>query len=78
MNDTLAKTMIEPRRQCFSLPAVDLRKKVVGGIVYVTVISASKLSRSSLRGSPSRRQPSFNVDGLQEHFDDKDRSTDIC
>lgn len=75
MNDTLAKTMIEPRRQCFSLPAVDLRKKVVGGIVYVTVISASKLSRSSLRGSPSRRQPSFNVDGLQEHFDDKDLQT---
>ncbi|XVF50585.1 hypothetical protein PTKIN_Ptkin04bG0113300 [Pterospermum kingtungense] len=75
LNDTLAKTMIEPRRQCFSLPAVDLRKKVVGGIIYVTVTSASKLSRSSLRGSPSRRQPSLTVDSLQEHFDDKDLQT---
>ncbi|XVF09594.1 hypothetical protein REPUB_Repub07fG0107300 [Reevesia pubescens] len=75
LTDTLAKTMVEPRRQCFSLPAVDLRKKAVGGIIYVTVISASKLSRSTLRGSPSRRQPSFAVDGSQEHFDDKDLQT---
>ena len=75
LTDTLAKTMVEPRRQCFSLPAVDLRKKAVSGIIYVTVISASKLSRSSLRGSPSRRQPSFAVDSLQEHFDDKDLQT---
>ncbi|KAI9384384.1 hypothetical protein POPTR_012G056000v4 [Populus trichocarpa] len=65
--DTLVKTMIEPRRRCFSLPAVDLRKKAVGGIVYVSVISASKLSRSNLRGSPPRR-----VNGsFIEHFDDK-------
>ncbi|XP_022725348.1 synaptotagmin-5-like isoform X2 [Durio zibethinus] len=75
LTDTLAKIMVEPRRQCFSLPAVDLRKKAIGGIIYVTVISASKLSRSSLKGSPSRRQPSFAVDGLQEHFDDKDLQT---
>ncbi|XP_021292106.1 synaptotagmin-5 isoform X2 [Herrania umbratica] len=75
LTDTLSKTMVEPRRQCFSLPAVDLRKKAVGGIIYVTVISASKLSRSSLKGSPTRRQPSFAVDGLQEHFDDKDLQT---
>ncbi|KAE8709674.1 heavy metal-associated isoprenylated plant protein 26-like [Hibiscus syriacus] len=57
----LAKMMVEPRRQCFSLPAVDLRKQAVGGIVYVTVLSAAKLSRSSLRGSPSRKQPSSGV-----------------
>lgn len=75
LTDTLAKTMVEPHRQCFSLPAVDLRKKAVGGIIYVKVISASKLSRSSLRGSPSRRQPSFPIDGLQEHFDNKDLQT---
>ena len=49
------KTMVEPRRRCYSLPAVDLQKKAVGGIIYVTVISATKLSRSSLRGSPSKR-----------------------
>ncbi|XP_022736056.1 synaptotagmin-5-like isoform X2 [Durio zibethinus] len=75
LSDTLAKTMVEPRRQCFSLPAVDLRKKAVGGIIYVTVISASKLSRSSLRGSLSRRQPSFAVDGLQEYCEDQDLQT---
>ncbi|KAI4350900.1 hypothetical protein L6164_005305 [Bauhinia variegata] len=54
--DTLVKTMVEPRRRCFSLPAVDLRKVAAGGIVYVRVISAKKLSRRSFRGSPSRRQ----------------------
>ncbi|TYG43108.1 hypothetical protein ES288_D12G311100v1 [Gossypium darwinii] len=75
LTDTLAKTMVEPRRQCFSLSAVDLRKKAVGGIVYVTVISGNKLSRSSLKGSPSRRQPSSGVDGLREHSDDKDLQT---
>ncbi|XP_038994380.1 synaptotagmin-5-like [Hibiscus syriacus] len=75
LTDTLAKMMVEPRRQCFSLPAVDLRKQAVGGIVYVTVLSAAKLSRSSLRGSPSRKQPSSGVDGLQEHIDDKDLQT---
>ncbi|XVE58781.1 hypothetical protein DITRI_Ditri04bG0196800 [Diplodiscus trichospermus] len=75
LTDTLAKTMVEPRRQCFSLPAVDLRKKAVGGIIYVTVISASKLSSSSSRGSPSRRQSSLDIDGLQEHFEDKDLQT---
>ncbi|KAE8663972.1 hypothetical protein F3Y22_tig00112857pilonHSYRG00079 [Hibiscus syriacus] len=71
LTDTLAKTMVEPRRQCFSLPAIDLRKKAVGGIVYVTVLSATKLSRSSLRGSPLRKQPSSGVDCLQQHIDDK-------
>ncbi|KAK8657117.1 hypothetical protein V6N13_035374 [Hibiscus sabdariffa] len=73
LTDTLAKTMVEPRRQCFSLPAVDLRKQAVGGIVYVTVLSATKLSRSSFRGSPSRKQTrlSSGVNGLQEHIDDK-------
>ncbi|KAB2001339.1 hypothetical protein ES319_D12G295400v1 [Gossypium barbadense] len=75
LTDTLAKTMVEPRRQCFSLSAVDLRKKAVAGIVYVTVISGNKLSRSSLKGSPSRRQPSSGVDGLREHSDDKDLQT---
>lgn len=75
LTDTLAKTMVEPRRQCFSLSAVDLRKMAVGGIVYVTVISANKLSRSSLKGSPSRRQPSSGVDGLQENSDKKDLQT---
>ncbi|KAK4844374.1 hypothetical protein QYF36_019394 [Acer negundo] len=75
-NDTLVKMMVEPRRRCFSLPAVDLRKKAVGGIIYVKVISASKLSRSSLRGSPSRRQQTYYTDsGVEENYDDKDLRT---
>lgn len=46
--------MVEPRRGCFSLPATDLHKTAVGGIIYVTVVSGSNLHRSILRGSPSR------------------------
>lgn len=70
--DTLVRTMVEPRRRCYSLPAVDLRKKAVGCVIYVTVILASKLSRSSFKGSPPRKQQNYTVDGtLEEHFDDK-------
>ncbi|XP_015966672.1 synaptotagmin-5 [Arachis duranensis] len=73
--DTLVKTMVEPRRRCFTLPAVDLRKKAVGGIIYIRVISASKLSRSCFKGGSRRPQNgttnSFSVDS----FDDKDLQT---
>ncbi|KAG8374807.1 hypothetical protein BUALT_Bualt10G0034000 [Buddleja alternifolia] len=47
VTDTLNKRMVEPRRQCLALPAVDLLKKAVGGIVYVTVVSARKISTSN-------------------------------
>ncbi|KAJ6677509.1 hypothetical protein OIU74_024078 [Salix koriyanagi] len=74
--DTLIKTMVEPHRRCYSLPAVDLRKKAVGGIVYVSVISASNLSRSKLRGSPPRREQSSSLNGsLVENFDDNNLRT---
>uniref|UniRef100_A0A2P2KH32 SMP-LTD domain-containing protein n=1 Tax=Rhizophora mucronata TaxID=61149 RepID=A0A2P2KH32_RHIMU len=73
--DTLVKTMVEPRRRSYCLPAVDLRKKAVGGIVFVSVLSASKLSRGSLRGSPSRK-PSYSANNsLGEHIDDNDLQT---
>ncbi|KAF5730367.1 hypothetical protein HS088_TW20G00740 [Tripterygium wilfordii] len=73
--DTLVKTMVEPRRRCYSLPAVDLRKKAVGGIIYVTVISAGNLSKSSLRGSPSQKN-NFSLNGsLEDHGNDKDLQT---
>ncbi|KAI9381047.1 hypothetical protein POPTR_015G046700v4 [Populus trichocarpa] len=76
LTDTLVKTMVEPHRRCYCLPAVDLRKKAVGGIVYVSVISARKLSRSNLRGSPPRREQSHSLNGsLVEHFDDEDLRT---
>lgn len=72
--DTLVKTMVEPRRRCFTLPAVDLRKKAVGGIIYVRVISANKLSRSSFKAS--RRQQSGSTNGSSEDVpDDKDLHT---
>lgn len=45
--ETLVKTMVEPRRRCYPLPHVDLRKKVVGGVLSVTVVSASNLVGSS-------------------------------
>jgi hypothetical protein len=35
--------MVEPRRRCFSLPAVDLKKHAVGGILNVSVISGNNL-----------------------------------
>ena len=69
--------MVEPRRRCFSLPAVDLQKKAVGGIIYVTVVSASKLFRSNLRGSPSRRQENTSDITLEDNFADRDLQTFI-
>nr|KYP69703.1 Multiple C2 and transmembrane domain-containing protein 1 [Cajanus cajan] len=72
--DTLVKTMVEPRRRCFTLPAVDLRKKAVGGIIYIRVISANKLSRSCFK--TSRRQPNGTTNGCSEdNFDHKDLET---
>ncbi|KAK1372073.1 Synaptotagmin [Heracleum sosnowskyi] len=67
--------MVEPRRRCFSLPAVELRKKAVGGILYVTVISANKLSKVNLKGSPNRGQQSVKGTHVMEHLDDKDMLT---
>lgn len=75
--ETLVKTMVEPRRRCLSLPYIDLRKKAVGGIVYVTVISANQLSRSNFKGSPSRRLQSLPTNGSVEvsNGEDKDMRT---
>lgn len=68
--------MVEPRRRCFSLPAVELRKKAVSGVIHVSVVSASKLTKSSFKGSPSRKQQGLSDnDSSEEHFDDKDLQT---
>ncbi|CAL5186561.1 unnamed protein product [Lathyrus oleraceus] len=74
--DTLVKTMVEPRRRCFTLPAVDLRKKAVGGIIYVRVISANKLSWSSFKTS-RRQQNGTNScsSSSEDFFDDNDLHT---
>lgn len=66
--------MVEPHRRCYSLPAVDLRKKAVGGIIYVTVLSANKLSKSNFKVSPSRRQQSPDKT-LEDYFVDSDLQT---
>ncbi|XP_047306347.1 uncharacterized protein LOC124909744 [Impatiens glandulifera] len=63
LNDTLEKTMVEPRRDCLSLPPVDLRKEAAGGILYVKVISASKVSSANMKAGPSRRQQNSNFEG---------------
>lgn len=43
--DTLNRTMVEPRRRCFSLPALDHKKKALGGIFAVTIVSAQNLAK---------------------------------
>ncbi|KAL3512244.1 hypothetical protein ACH5RR_024961 [Cinchona calisaya] len=70
VTDTISKRMVEPRRNCLALPPVDLYKKAVGGVLYVTVVSASKLSGSNLRGSPMKRQQSSGIDGYKEDYID--------
>ena len=67
--------MVEPRRRCFSLPAEDLQKKAVGGIIYVTVISGSKLFKSNFRGSPSRRRENSSDRSSEESLVDRDLQT---
>ncbi|KAG6428727.1 hypothetical protein SASPL_112983 [Salvia splendens] len=57
--ETLNKRMVEPRRQCLALPPEDLHKKAVGGILYVTVLSASKLSGHNLKSNGSSKQFNF-------------------
>ncbi|KAK3020602.1 hypothetical protein RJ639_046688 [Escallonia herrerae] len=74
--DTLVKSMVEPRRRCYSLPSVDLRKKAAGGLLYVTVVSANKLSRNNVKGSPPRMQHSSMINGsIVNHLDNKDLQT---
>ncbi|KAF6168453.1 hypothetical protein GIB67_005005 [Kingdonia uniflora] len=50
--------MVEPRRCCYSLPPVDLKKDAVGGILSITVSSASGQIKGGMRGSYSERQNS--------------------
>lgn len=49
--ETLSRLMVEPRRACFSLPSIDLRKKAVGGLLSVTVVSASNLNVLSMKSN---------------------------
>eukprot|EP00252_Welwitschia_mirabilis_P021688 TRINITY_DN5627_c0_g1_i1.p1 TRINITY_DN5627_c0_g1~~TRINITY_DN5627_c0_g1_i1.p1 ORF type:complete len:842 (-),score=186.13 TRINITY_DN5627_c0_g1_i1:179-2704(-) len=54
--ETLARTMVEPRRKCFPLPYVNLKKNAIGGILSVTIVSANNLFRSNIKGSSFERR----------------------
>ncbi|KAL6847833.1 hypothetical protein ACP4OV_021961 [Aristida adscensionis] len=58
LTETIVKTMVEPRRLCFSLPPVDLRKRAVGGVLSVSVVSASNLSKKSTANELGNHQSS--------------------
>lgn len=62
--------MVEPRRQCLALPHIDLHKKAVGGILYVSVLSAKGLSGHNFKGNGSTKL--FNPDAP---IDSKDLQT---
>lgn len=67
------KRMVEPRRQCLALPHEDLHKKAVGGILYVTVLSARKLSGRSLKGCISTKQTNSSIQ--EDLVEDKELQT---
>ncbi|KAM0880166.1 hypothetical protein ACQ4PT_033790 [Festuca glaucescens] len=56
LTETIAKTMVEPRRLCFSLPPVDLKKQAVGGVLSVTVVSASNLGKKGASNELGNQQ----------------------
>jgi hypothetical protein len=58
LTETIAKTMVEPRRLCFSLPSVDLRKRAVGGVVSVTVVSADNIGKRTTNEVGNHRSSS--------------------
>ena len=47
--------MVEPRRKCISLPAVNLKKSAIGGILLVTVVSANNIVKSNIKGTTLER-----------------------
>ncbi|KAK1301656.1 hypothetical protein QJS10_CPB12g00356 [Acorus calamus] len=61
--ETLVKIMVEPRRMCFSLPAVDIKKKAIGGVLSVTVLSANNLAQSTMKASNSGGRQNSIVNG---------------
>ncbi|KAI3920777.1 hypothetical protein MKW98_005603 [Papaver atlanticum] len=66
--DTLVKTMVEPRRRCYSLPPVVLNKKAVGGIFSVTVVSATTQLPDKLKGCNSGGLESSVRNGTSEGY----------
>lgn len=55
-SDTLMRTMVEPQRRCFPLPAVSIKKHATGGVICVTVLSAQSLTFvGNIKGQSERR-----------------------
>lgn len=54
--ETLIRTMVEPRRKCISLPPVNLKKRAIGGILSVTVVSANNVVRPNTKGATLERR----------------------
>ncbi|KAE9588223.1 hypothetical protein Lal_00002845 [Lupinus albus] len=74
--DSLVKNMVEPRRRCIPLSAVVLRKKVVGCIIYIKVVSANKLCRNCFKVYRKQQNGTATTSGFSENsFDDKDLQT---
>ncbi|KAG6515442.1 hypothetical protein ZIOFF_025854 [Zingiber officinale] len=57
--ETITKLLVEPRRHCYSLPIVELHKKAVGGVLSVTVVSASNLGRNNIMVNNSETHRNF-------------------
>jgi hypothetical protein len=58
LTETIVKTIVEPRRLCFSLPSVYLRKRAIGGVVLVTVVSASSIGKRTANEVGNHRSSS--------------------
>ncbi|BBN09410.1 hypothetical protein MPTK1_4g19570 [Marchantia polymorpha subsp. ruderalis] len=92
IKDTLIRTMVEPRRRCFSLPAVDLKKHAVGGVVNVMVVSAKNLCKAPVQAvsrssSGEKRSPNNNSGSqggrvlstfVEMTLEDLTRKTSLC
>lgn len=65
LKDSLIRTLVEPRRRCYALPAVDLKKHAVGGVCSVKVLSGKDLkfrpnyAKSNSSGSSHGSQSSI-------------------
>jgi hypothetical protein len=58
LTETIVKTIVEPRRLCFSLTSVYLRKRAIGGVVLVTVVSASSIGKRTANEVGNHRSSS--------------------
>lgn len=75
LTDTIVKTMVEPRRRCFSLPPKNLGKYAVAGLLSVTVVSANNLL--GMKGSLSDKGSKCRISSSVGESDSKQIKTFI-